>query len=140
MHGRGRKGGSGLPGPPERPLRLLVVEHEAAIRHAMGMFFRLLGYPVRFAENARAALDAAAGERFDALLAGLRLPDGDGWELLRRLKEDGHCPPRAIAMSAWGSDAERAKSRAAGFEAHLAKPFTPQELLAALHKATTPEK
>ena len=103
-----------------------------------GKVFWPAGYHARFAANARGALATAAGERFDVLLSDLRLPDGDGWELLRRLKEAGHCPPRAIAMSAWGSEAAQAKSRAAGFEAHLVKPFTAQELQAALQEATTP--
>jgi CheY-like chemotaxis protein len=137
MQGHRSKGCSSQPWP-QRPLRLLVVEDNVAIRQAVEMFFRLLGYHACFAENAQVALETAAGERFDVLLTDLRLPDGDGWELLRRLKEADHCPPRAIAMSAWGSDAAQAKSRAAGFEAHLVKPFTPQELQAALHEATTP--
>jgi CheY-like chemotaxis protein len=123
---------------PQRALRFPVVEDQGAIRQAIGMFFRVLGYHARFAANAQTALATAAGERFDVLLTDLRLPDGDGWELLRRLKEADHCPPRAIAMSAWGTEAEQAKSRAAGFEAHLVKPFTPQELQAALQGATTP--
>ena len=83
MQGHRSKGCSSQPWP-QRPLRFLVVEDQGAIRQAIGMLFRLLGYHARFAENARAALATAAGERFDVLLTDLRLPDGDGWELLRK--------------------------------------------------------
>jgi CheY-like chemotaxis protein len=75
-------------------------------------------------------------------LTNLRLPDGNGGggALLRRLQQNGHCPPpaSAIAMGVYGGEAEQAKSRAAGFRVHPVKPFTPEELLAALRPATAP--
>ena len=65
----------------------------------------------------QAALDLAAnsGTRFDLLLSDLRLPDGNGWDLLRRLEEAGCRPQRAIAISGWSSEIDVAKSKSAGF-------------------------
>jgi two-component system, NtrC family, response regulator PilR len=49
---------------------------------------------------------SAADSRFDLLLSDLRLPDGNGWDLLRRLEEAGWRPTHAIAISGWGSETD----------------------------------
>ena len=61
------------------------------------------------------------------------LPDGDGWELMAK----AHLPATvyAIAMSGFGMNTDRLKSKAAGFRRHLLKPFVPTELDAALEEA-----
>jgi DNA-binding response OmpR family regulator len=80
---------------------------------------------------------AAAGRRFDLLLSDLRLPDGNGWDLLRRLKEAGWRPKHAIAISGWGSETDLAESKSAGFQAHLIKPLAPEVLKTALEGVAT---
>ena len=68
------------------------------------------------------ALDLAAtpGTRFDLLLTDIRLPDGNGWELLRRLEKAGMRPQEAIAIS----ETHVTESKGASFRAHLVKPIT----------------
>ncbi len=61
----------------------------------------------------------------NVLLCDIGLPDGTGWELLRRLRP--HKPMYAIAMSGFGAD-DRAKSQAAGYRYHVLKPLDPDEL------------
>jgi CheY-like chemotaxis protein len=80
---------------------------------------------------------AAAGSRFDLLLSDLRLPDGNGWDLLRRLEEAGWRPEHAIAISGWGSETDLAKSKSAGFQAHLIKPLAPEALKMVLDRVAT---
>jgi two-component system, NtrC family, response regulator PilR len=83
------------------------------------------------------ALDliSTSDTRFYLLLSDLRLPDGNGWDLLRRLEEAGCRPQQAIAISGWSSETDVAKNISAGSQGHLVKPVNPNKLEAALAKA-----
>jgi CheY-like chemotaxis protein len=119
------------------PLYILVVEDHADSRRMLELFLNALGHKVESARNIQQTLDllVTGGKGFDLLLSDLRLPDGDGWDLMRRLEEAGCRPPQAIALSGWGSSDDITKSRKAGFQAHLVKPAAPQALRAALKAA-----
>ncbi len=137
---RGGKSQGKAPGGPgsartPRPgaLRILVVENHPDTRLGLEVFLRTLGHQARFAEDVKSALETAdTAGAFDLLLSDISLPDGDGWDLLRQLESSGRRPPYAVAMSGFGSGADVEKSRAAGFAAHLIKPFPPEELEDAL--------
>jgi CheY-like chemotaxis protein len=120
-----------------RPLYILVVEDHVDSCRMLELFLHALGYKVESARNTEEAFDLliTGGKGFDLLLSDLRLPDGDGWDLMRRLEEAGCRPPQAIALSGWGSSDDITKSRKAGFQAHLVKPAAPQALRAALKAA-----
>jgi CheY-like chemotaxis protein len=96
------------------------------------MFLDLSGHITETAGTMKAALDAAADSAFDLVITDIGLPDGDGWELMRQLRERG--PVRAVAMSGYGWKEDLEKSRAAGFEAHLLKPLKIAELENVLRK------
>jgi len=68
-------------------------------------------------------------------LSDLQLPDGDGWELLWRLRKAGLEPKRAIVLSGWGSEEDKAKSQSAGYQVHLVEPATAGILKATLAEA-----
>jgi CheY-like chemotaxis protein len=111
----------------------LVVEDHPDTRRALEMFLQLLGHQTKLAADIKEALEtAAASSHFDLLLSDLRLPDGNGWDLLRRLEGAGWRPKHAIAISGWGSETDLAKSKSAGFQAHLIKPLAPEALKMAL--------
>jgi CheY-like chemotaxis protein len=117
-----------LTGGATRSLSILVVEDHPDTRRALEMFLQL-GHQTKLAADIKEALEmAAAGGRFNLLLSDLRLPDGNGWDLLRRLEEAGWRPKHAIAISGWGSETDLAKSKSAGFQAHLIKPLAPEAL------------
>jgi CheY-like chemotaxis protein len=119
-------------------LSILVVEDHPDTRRALEMFLQLLGHQTKLAANIKEGLEmAAAASRFDLLLSDLRLPDGNGWDLLHRLKEAGWRPTHAIAISGWGSETDLAKSKSAGFKAHLIKPLAPEALKTALEGVAT---
>ena len=124
--------------PQARILYILLVEDHADTRVALKLYLQMLGHRTAAAGNVREALEIAAErtERFDLLISDLQLPDGDGWELLRRLEEAGHRPRQAIALSGWGNDEDATKSRTAGFQAHLVKPTAPGILEAAVANAS----
>jgi CheY-like chemotaxis protein len=116
-----------------RSLSILVVEDHPDTRRALEMFLQLLGHQTKLAADIKEALEtAAASSHFDLLLSDLRLPDGNGWDLLRRLEGAGWRPKHAIAISGWGSETDLAKSKSAGFQAHLIKPLAPEALKMAL--------
>ena len=116
-------------------LHLLVVEDQGDFRSSLEAFFELLGHRGRFVADVASALRAASEESFDVLLSDVGLPDGDGWELLRQLEQNGRRPPYAVAMSGFCLAEHAAKSKAAGFALHLNKPFPPENLEKALHDA-----
>jgi CheY-like chemotaxis protein len=65
------------------------------------------------------------------LVSDIGLPDGSGDDLIRQLREKGH-KFLSIALSGYGTEQDVARSRAAGFQVHLTKPVSPQDLQATI--------
>jgi CheY-like chemotaxis protein len=115
------------------PLRFLVVENHQDTLDAIKMFLEAQGHTVEVAPDMKSALKLAPKAEFDVMISDIGLPDGDGWELMRQLREK--IPDlKGIAMSGYGMRADLAKSEAVGYAAHIVKPFGPMELAAALKK------
>jgi CheY-like chemotaxis protein len=113
--------------------RLIVVEDHAETAEGLKRFLSAIGYKVFVATDMASALSLAAAVEFDVLLSDLGLPDGTGWELLKRLSAERRI--RAIAFSGYNSPADRQRSAEAGFLEHLAKPLAPDQLCAAINRA-----
>jgi len=120
-----------------RPLRILLVEDDAGIRGGLSRLVNGLGHGTHITQNMREALDLAivGDQTFDLLLTDINLPDGNGRVLLQRLSDSGRRPWRAIAMSGQCSMGDLARSRRAGFDHHLCKPFEDEVLEAILREA-----
>jgi CheY-like chemotaxis protein len=86
---------------------------------------------VHVAEDGAAALQAAAADRFDAVLMDLHLPDMNGLEVTRRLRDCGVTAP-VLALTASATPAERAQCEQVGMTAFLTKPLQPEVLHEAL--------
>jgi len=82
------------------------------------------------ARNVFDAKAAAAAQTFDLLICDLVLPDGDGCDLCRELRQP--CGMDAIALTACGYPADFAKTKAAGFRSHLLKPVSLDVLIEAI--------
>ena len=115
--------------------RVLIVDDDVDNAEASAMLLRLRGHAVTVAATAATALEAAAREHPDVVLLDLGLPDLDGVETCRRLRAAGHAGP-VVAVTGWGQPEDRARTRAAGFDRHLAKPVDPDEIVR-LVEATT---
>jgi len=114
--------------PPR--LRLLVIEDHEPTMMVLVRLLRHYGHDVLTAENVERALAVAAAHSFDLVISDLGLPDGDGIDLMRQLaKEYGL---RGIALSGYGMPEDRAKTKEAGFLAHLVKPVNFDQLQSAL--------
>src|ERR1700752_2713636 len=83
-----------------RILHVLLVEDHDDTRRGMELFLRAHGHRTEVAAGVQEALGLAATSdtRFDLLFSDLRLPDGNGWDLLRRLEDGGRRPRQAAAI------------------------------------------
>jgi len=111
--------------------RVLVVDDNQDAADSLAALLATLGHSTRTAYSGRAALAAARDFDPDWVLLDIGLPDMDGHEVARALAADPQlCRARRVAVSGWGSDADRKRSQAAGFAHHLTKPVDPAALLA----------
>jgi CheY-like chemotaxis protein len=123
------------PAARAEPLRILLVENHADTRRYLRMYLEDSGHVVRETQNVADTVRAMGEARSDVLICDVGLPDGDGWELLTRLRQAALEPRYAIAMTGFGQAGDRARSKTAGFRHHLLKPFEPDELDACLAEA-----
>ncbi|QJW95038.1 chemotaxis protein CheB [Frigoriglobus tundricola] len=117
------------PGPdrPPSPLSILVVEDDSDIRESLAGILGLDGYDVRAVADGAAASAALESGRIDVALLDIGLPGMDGYELARRIRSRPGSP-YLIALTGYGRPEDRTAATAAGFDAHLTKPFRPEEL------------
>ncbi len=117
-----------------RTLRIFVVDAHADTLAGYSLYLASLGHTMIGAASMKEALAALPGARCNVLISELRLPDGDGCELLAHLPSSK--PIYAVAITSLGMASDRAKSRKAGFRHHLLKPFQVGELEAVLDEAS----
>ncbi len=113
--------------------RVLVCDDEPQILRALRVVLRDAGFETLPAATMEEALDVAAVDPPDAAIVDLVLPDGDGVELTRRLRDWSHIP--ILVLSAVGDEAEKIRALDAGADDYVTKPFSPPELLARLRAA-----
>jgi DNA-binding response OmpR family regulator len=110
--------------------RLLVVDDHPDIVLTLSRMLQMCGFEVMSACDGRAALEIAAKFRPRFVLLDLGLPAMDGYEVARRLRaEAGSESTTLIAVTGYGSEEARKRSREAGFASHLVKPVNPRVLL-----------
>jgi len=121
------------------PRRILVVDDNRDAALSLSALLQMSGHEVRVAHDGAEALRLAAADPPDAILLDLGLPQMDGYEVARRLRE---MPPlartRLIAMTGHGQDSHRQAARERGFQAHLLKPVSYVELLKVLNESEAP--
>ena len=120
-------------GGTTKRLRIFIVEDHADTARGLAMYLRANGHEVHVALDVRSARQLATEIDYDIFLSDIGLPDGNGWDLLEELS--ARRPITAIAMSGYNTEADRERSKAAGFIEHLPKPLTPDELDAAFARA-----
>ena len=117
------------PEPQQKRRRLMVIDDNRDAAESMSMLFELWGHEVICAYDGRAALETAAKYRPDAVFLDIGLPGMDGYEIAERLRE---LPESAhtvlVAITGYGQDEDRRRSREAGIDHHLVKPVSPETL------------
>jgi CheY-like chemotaxis protein len=115
--------------------RVLVVDDYADAADALQLLLDANGFECRAMHDARDVCTIAAAWQPFAVVLDIAMPGVDGLELARRLRA---APDTAhmllVACTGYASQLDRERARAAGFDAHCAKPLTPERLLALLKK------
>jgi two-component system KDP operon response regulator KdpE len=120
------------PAPNGGPL-VLVVDDEIQIRRFLRVSLETNGYRVAEAENGKQAIAEAARLRPDLIVLDLNLPDRDGLDVLKHVREWTNTP--VIMLSVRDADRDKAAALDAGADDYLTKPFSIVELLARLRVA-----
>jgi signal transduction histidine kinase len=119
--------------PDFHGLRLLVVDDEHDAREFVSRVLSETGADVRTASSTAEALRAIADDPPDLLISDIGMPQADGFELIRAVRE---LPPArgglmpALALTAFARSEDREQALLAGYQGHLAKPVQPAELTA----------
>lgn len=113
--------------PPGK--RVLLVDDNEDARELLAGLLELQGYRIEAASDAPGALDIAARFQPQVVVLDLGLPEVDGWELARRLRQiEGLGEVRIVALTGYGSERDRERSREAGIDVHLLKPVEISQL------------
>jgi len=110
--------------------RILVVEDTEDNRQILRDLLSAAGYDLIEAGDGETGIALASVHKPDLILMDIQLPQMDGYEATRRIKGDAvlrHIPIVAVTSYALSGDEE--KTRAAGCDAYIAKPFSPRQLL-----------
>ena len=119
-----------------RPLHIFLVENHPDTLRWLTIYLQQSGHTVATARSMEEALAALPAASYDVLISDIGLSDGDGWQLLEKLRETTAQLPRyAIAMSGYGMSSDRSRSKAAGYNQHILKPFKADELQDMLDEA-----
>ena len=120
---------------------MLVVDDDAGARESVTAVLEQSGASVRAVESAAEAVETLEREPPDVLLSDIAMPGMDGYAFLgqARARLPGAQLP-AAALTAYADATDRARALAAGFQAHLAKPVNPAELVAVVAELAYPTR
>jgi two-component system, sensor histidine kinase len=124
-----------VPKPTEK--RVLVVDDNDDAAEMLSLMLEQDGYKTTIVHDGSAALDAAHTLTPDIVILDIGLPGINGYEVAEQIRADTSLPEMAlIALTGWGSPEDRRKALAAGFDVHLTKPVTAEDLHDALGRAS----
>lgn len=113
--------------------RVLLVDDEVSIQRAVGPLLRSRGYDVEVAATGAEALKLVADRAPDLIVLDLGLPDVEGTQVCRRIRE--HLTVPIIVLSARAAEADKVNALDLGADDYVTKPFGPEELLARIRVA-----
>jgi DNA-binding NtrC family response regulator len=119
------------PGPPPH---ILIMEDDANVARGLEMVLSEEGFDVNLAGTGRLAMEAFDRERFDLLVADLRLPDIDGMEIIREVKTK-RPETEVIVITGYGTTAAAVEAMKLGAHDFLPKPFTDDQIKTAVGEA-----
>jgi CheY-like chemotaxis protein len=123
------------PGPtaaqePPQTRRILVVDDNRDSAESLAMLLTIMGNETHLAHDGVAAIEAVERYRPEVVLLDIGLPKLSGHDVCRRVREQSWGKDIVIiALTGWGQEEDRRKSREAGFDGHLVKPVDPAALL-----------
>lgn len=116
-----------------RSLDILIVDDNIDAAEALAMLLEIHGHRPRVDSRGSTALKGMAGEIPQAMILDIGLPDMDGYELARKIRDlPGGAGTTLIALTGYGKNEDRERSKIAGFDHHLVKPVVINELMTIL--------
>jgi len=113
----------GTPAGPGAGLRILVIDDNNDNADTMSTLLRMLGHEVTVSNSGLEGLRCVADSAPDVALLDIGMPNMNGYEVAQRIRSQPHCRDMMlIAITGWGQEVDRVRSRAAGFDHHLVKP------------------
>lgn len=109
--------------------RVLVVDDNQAAADLLGMVVKMLGHEIRTAGDGREAIEVAAQFQPDVVLMDLGMPKMNGYEAAQHIRQQAWGKKMLlVALTGWGQDEDRQRTKSAGFDHHLVKPAEPAAL------------
>ena len=108
--------------------RILIVEDEVAIAYLEKDYLELSGFEVEIENDGKSGLERALNEDFDLFILDLMLPEVDGFEICRQIREKKNTP--ILMVSAKKDDIDKIRGLGLGADDYVTKPFSPSELVA----------
>jgi PAS domain S-box-containing protein len=119
--------------------RVLIVEDNADAAESLAITLTGMGHEIRLARDGPSALEAAAEFKPDVALLDIGLPGMDGYEVGRRLRAaSGSAGILLVALTGYGQEEDRRRTRDAGFDHHFVKPIRPDAILEILGRGAAP--
>jgi two-component system CheB/CheR fusion protein len=109
--------------PPVKRRRIVVVEDNVDFAQSLAALLAGEGHQVATANEGSGALDLVARTAPDVVLLDIGLPEMDGFELARRIRQLGGRSPMLVAVSGYGDEANQRRARECGIDHYLVKPF-----------------
>jgi len=116
-------------------LRILVVDDNQDAAESLGILLKRAGHEVALANDGASALHTASTLNPTVVLLDLGLPGMNGFELCRRLRQQGLQGALMVAVTGYGRDSDRHRTREAGFDRHLVKPVAFDQLIEVMASA-----
>ena len=115
--------------------RIMIVDDSASMRQMVSFALTSAGYSVDEAEDGKVALGRAQGQKFNAVVTDVNMPNMDGISLIRELRQmpDYKFTPLLLLTTESAAD-KKAEGKAAGATGWLVKPFNPEQLVATVQK------
>lgn len=109
-------------------LKVLVIDDEWNMRNLLRIYLTKQGYEVKEASGGKEALDWVGKEPFDIILLDLMMPDMDGWQVCKKIRETIATP--ILMLTARTETKDKVQGLGLGADDYLTKPFDPEELVA----------
>lgn len=117
--------------------QILIVDDTQTMREMVEFTLKQAGFSVSKAEDGQKGLEQAKTAQFDAVITDLNMPNMNGFELIRALRDMGNYKFTPILMLTTESDdSKKAEGKAAGATGWIVKPFSPEKLVSVVNKVT----
>ncbi len=125
---------SALEGASPGSMRVLLAEDNLSNQKVILMMLKRLGYPAKAVSNGKEALHALESEHFDVVLMDVRMPEMDGLDATRIIRQRWDGKLKVIAITAYALKGDRERCLAAGMDEYISKPVKMEELAEMLSK------